>query len=89
MTIVIETPAGEREGASVVEVRAIFGKQAMSGSEVQYVYTGEATVVEVAPGRYLFALLGGTEERFACAAGAALNWAGLWAPQPGNLRRGD
>ena len=89
LTVVVETPAGERQGGAVVEVRALFGKQAMSGNEVWYGFTGEATVVEVSPGRYLFALLGGTEERYACAAGAGLGWAGPWAPKPGNMRRGD
>ena len=36
----------------------------MSDVEVWYSVIGEATVVEVAPGRYLFALLDGSEERY-------------------------
>jgi len=40
----------------------------MSGTEVIYDLTGEAAVVEVLPGRYLFALMGDSEERFAAAA---------------------
>lgn len=63
-TVTVATPAGEVSGATVVGVRALFGQLPMSGTEVQYGFTGEATVVEVAPGRYLFALLGGSEERF-------------------------
>ena len=89
LTVTVETPAGERTGAAVVGVRAIFGQQVMSQAEVQYGYTGEATVVEVAPGKYLFALLGGTEERFACAAGPAMNWRGPWFPKPDAKPRGE
>ena len=74
LTVVVETPAGERSGAAVVEVRATFGQIPLSGNEVEYHYTGEATVVEVAPGKYLFALLGGTEERFACTVRDAMGW---------------
>lgn len=68
LTVTVETPSGENTGSAVVEVRAAFGQQPLSGNEVKYAYQGEATVVEVAPGRYLFALLGGTEERFYYAA---------------------
>jgi hypothetical protein len=90
LTVVVETPAGERSGAAVVEVRAAFGRIPLSGNEVEYHYTGEATVVEVAPGKYLFALLGGTEERFACSVGTAMNWgSGPWSPGPGSKDRGE
>lgn len=90
LTMVVETPAGERAGAAVVEVRALFGRQVMSQAEVQYGYTGEATVVEVAPGKYLFALLGGTSERFACTVGTAMNWgSGPWSPGPNAKPRGE
>lgn len=68
LTVTVETPSGERTGSAVVEVRAAFGQPPLSGNEVEYAYQGEATVVEVAPGRYLFALLGGSEERFYYAA---------------------
>ncbi len=67
-TVTVETPAGERSGAAVVGVVAWFGQLPASGNEVEYRITGEATVVEVAPGRYLFALLGGSQERFYAAA---------------------
>ena len=58
LTVTVETPLGERSGAAVVNERVTHGRQPLSGSAVQYDITGEATVVEVAPGRYLFALLG-------------------------------
>jgi len=63
-TLTVETPAGPRSGSSVVEVTALFGKLPLTGNEVEYSFHGEATVVEIMPGRYLFALLGGSEERF-------------------------
>jgi hypothetical protein len=66
LTLVVETPGGEVMGSSVVEVRVSFyeGGQIMSGTEVHYGLTGEAAVVEVLPGKYLFALMGDSEELF-------------------------
>ncbi|MBL9064603.1 hypothetical protein [Tabrizicola sp.] len=66
LTLVVETPGGEVTGSSVVEVRVDYysGGQIMSGTEVHYDLTGEAAVVEVLPGRYLFALMGDSEELF-------------------------
>lgn len=67
MTLIIETPAGEVTGASVQEalftgtrgeLRHIMG---VNGSTGGYGFRGEAAVVELAPGRYLFALLTGGE----------------------------
>ena len=63
LTLIVETPGGERVGSSVTEVRARFLGQSI-GNEVEYDLTGEAVVVEVLPGKYLFALLGGNEELF-------------------------
>ena len=63
-TVTVETPSGDRSGTAVVEVTAWFGKVPASANEVEYRIRGEAVVVEVAPGKYLFALLGGSEERF-------------------------
>lgn len=65
LTLVVETPQGEVRGSAVTRVT----KTETSGSLVlpeargvrSYV-TGEAVVVEVAPGRYLFALLSGSED---------------------------
>lgn len=67
LTLTVETPQGERAGSAVVRVVADFG-QRLSGNEVAYGYQGEATAVEVASGRWLFALIGGSEERFYWAA---------------------
>jgi hypothetical protein len=63
LTLVIDTPAGEVTGSSVIEVRASFYENGMAftNTELTRSLTGEATVVEVLPGRYLFALLGGNE----------------------------
>ena len=64
LTVVVETPSGEVSGTSVIEIGASYGSQPLSPNEVWYGITGEATVVEVAPGRYLFALLDRSEERY-------------------------
>jgi hypothetical protein len=66
LTLVVETPTGEVSGSAVTEVRATFYANASLnfGTEVQYGLTGEAAVVEVPPGRLLFALMGGSEELF-------------------------
>jgi hypothetical protein len=68
LTLVVQTPAGEVSGSAVVAVTALFGNIPATGTEVEYSLQGEATVVEVAPGRYLFALVPGSEERFYAAA---------------------
>lgn len=58
LTVTVETPSRDVTGTSVSEVVAMFGQIPGSASEVNYQLRGEATMVEVAPGRYLFALLG-------------------------------
>ena len=70
LTLVVETPDGEVSGSVVTQVRVAFfaNPSALTGREVSYSLIGEATVVEVLPGRYLFALISGSEERFAAAA---------------------
>ena len=70
LTLVIETPQGEVSGSAVTEVRVAFfaNPSALTGREVSYSLIGGATVVEVLPGRYLFALISDGEERFAVAA---------------------
>jgi hypothetical protein len=63
LTLVIETPTGEVTGSAVTSV-SITESGAMSrkiGNAVGISVTGEAVVVEVAPGQYLFALLDGAE----------------------------
>ena len=64
LTVVVDTPSGKVSGSSVIAIEATFGQAPMSDREVWYRVTGEATAVEIAPGRYLFALLGGSEERY-------------------------
>lgn len=70
LALEVETPSGLVSGAAVVRVRVSYDARpsAMTGTEVSYELTGEATAVEVSPGRYLFALLDGTEYRFEAAA---------------------
>ena len=63
LTLVVETPQGQVTGSSVVEVRARFFGPSI-GNEVEYDLTGEAVVVEVLPGKYLFALTNSSEELF-------------------------
>ena len=65
LTLVIDTPQGEVRGSAVPRVI----KTETSGSlvlpearGVRSEVTGEAVVVEIAPGRFLFALLGGSGE---------------------------
>ena len=79
LTVVVDTPSGEVSGSSTIEVRAAFGKLPLSNNEVNYRITGEATVVGIAPGRYLIALLSGSKERYYRAAHDKLK----------NLDRGD
>ena len=65
LTLVIETPQGEVRGSAVTRVT----KTETSGSlvlmearGVRSKVEGEAVVVEVAPGKFLFALLSGSDE---------------------------
>ena len=57
LTIVVETPDGEKSGSAIVHEVARYGEQWL-GDPLSTNFTGEATMVEVAPGKYLFALLG-------------------------------
>ena len=70
LTLTVETPAGEVSGAAVSKIRYSCDTtpSGLTGREVSYDLTGEATVVEVLPGRYLFALLDDSKETFARAA---------------------
>lgn len=58
LTVTVNTPTGEKSGSSVVGIQLWFGRLPLSGGEWASKVSGEATVVEVAPGQYLFALLG-------------------------------
>ncbi|MEM7778442.1 MAG: hypothetical protein AAF732_22920 [Pseudomonadota bacterium] len=70
LTVSVATPDGERSGASVVRIEALFGRRPLSANEVQYDIRGEAAVVDLGSGRYLFALIRGTAEL------AARTWRG-------------
>jgi hypothetical protein len=69
LTLIVDTPTGQVQGAAVIEVRnsEIHNPTANFGTGASSEITGEATVVEVLPGRYLFALLDGSAGRFATA----------------------
>ena len=74
LTITVETPAGEVSASSVSAVS--WRKQWIrwDGMGWSYDLTGEAVVVEVTPGRYLFALLqgAGTTEYMGSVAAASI-----------------
>ena len=57
MTVTVETPDGPVTGSTVYEVGAqvVPGGQAITGSVAQYGYQGEAAVVDLGEGRYMFA----------------------------------
>jgi hypothetical protein len=57
LTITVETPAGEVSGASVSQVSWRKHWIQTDGMGWSFDLTGEAVVVEVTPGRYLFAIL--------------------------------
>jgi hypothetical protein len=65
LTLVIETPQGEVRGSAVTKVTNTDSSGALVLPEARGVrgrVTGEAVVVEVAPGQYLFARLSGSGE---------------------------
>jgi hypothetical protein len=62
LTVKVSTLDDVKSGSSVVGYSATVGKQFASGSGISRGLQGEATVVEVAPGKYLFALLEGAQE---------------------------
>jgi hypothetical protein len=74
MTVTVETPAGEMSGSSVSAVSWREHLIKTDGMGWSYSLTGEAVVVEVAPGRYLFALLtgAGTTEYMGSVAAASI-----------------
>jgi hypothetical protein len=70
LTLVIDTPAGEVTAVSVVQISSAYhgGHATIGANEVSYLEKGEAAMVEVLPGRWLFALVGGDAQRFYTAA---------------------
>lgn len=58
LTVTVDTPDGPKSGSSVVQVSATVGKpNILSQAVVSYKVSGEATVVDLGNGKYLFALL--------------------------------
>jgi hypothetical protein len=74
LTVTVETPAGEVSGTSVSAVSWRKHWIPTDGMGWDFDVTGEAVVVEVTPGRYLFALLtgAGTTEYMGSVAAAAI-----------------
>jgi hypothetical protein len=58
LKVTVSTPQGEKSGAAVTSVVTYIGTILLSGSQAENRISGEATVVEVMPGKYLFALIG-------------------------------
>lgn len=63
--VTVEIPGGETSESTVVQVHASLGPFPLSGTEVEYHLRGEATVVEVRPGQYLFVLLSESQNEWA------------------------
>ena len=64
LMITVATPSGDKAGSSVTGISATVGQQFASSNAWASTVTGEATVVEVAPGKYLFALLASDYKEF-------------------------
>jgi hypothetical protein len=58
LTVTVSTPAGEKTASAVTQVVVLLGTILLSGSKAESRMEGEATVLEVLPGKYLFVLLG-------------------------------
>lgn len=57
-TVIIETPDGPKSGAGVVEVSLrIIKRETVSGGFLKWTYWGEAAVVDLGDGKFVFALL--------------------------------
>ncbi len=66
LTVVVSTPAGVKSGSAVTEVTANVGQQSyLSPANVGYRVRGEAAVVDLGNGKYLFALLSSGGEKTA------------------------
>jgi hypothetical protein len=57
LTVVVQTPDGEKTGAAVTQVVASVGSGGLNGHIVNYRVKGEAAIVDLGNGRHLFALL--------------------------------
>jgi hypothetical protein len=63
LTVAVETPDGVKTGSAVTRVSALWGRQLLSGNGVSFGVMGEATVVELPNGQYLFALVSNQSTR--------------------------
>jgi hypothetical protein len=70
LTLVIDTPSGEVTAMSVVQIVSTYygGHETIGANEVSYFERGETAMVEVTPGRWLFAIVGTDAQRFYAAA---------------------
>ena len=59
LTVTVQTPNGEKSGSAVVAVNAWAGSAFAVGGTSQVKLRGEAVMVDLGDGRYLFALLDG------------------------------
>ena len=57
LTVVVQTPGGEKSGSAVTGVNTKYGRVFGTGTEWEISMRGEATVVDLGQGKYLFALL--------------------------------
>jgi hypothetical protein len=75
MTVTVQTPSGEVSGSAVTAVRWSKHWIQSDGMGWDYALAGEAVVVEVTPGHYLFALLrsAATTEYMGSVAAAAIS----------------
>ena len=66
LTVTIETPSGEVSGSSVTHVSAVGGgkRYGMDGPNSTSTLTGEATVVDLGGGRFLFAIFNSNGNTF-------------------------
>ncbi len=64
LTLVVQTPNGDVTASSVIRASYTYGQMPMSGNDMSGGYTGEAVVMKLGTGKYLFALLNadGTDE---------------------------
>lgn len=58
VTVTVATPDGEVSGSAVSHMKTWIGKMPMTGNDQSDEFAGEATVLELQPGKYLFALIG-------------------------------
>ncbi len=57
LTVTVNTPDGEKSGSAVTQVTAHVGSGGLNGQIAKYSVKGEATIVDLGGGKYLFALL--------------------------------